>query len=341
MIDVEIRFNNKFILLMKKSVIISGITGQIGSYFAEFLLDRGYEVHGLIRRSSSFNTGRINHIYDNSYLKLHYSDLSDALSIYSLISDIKPSLFINEAAMSHVAVSFGNPEYTFDINATGVVRCLEAIRKSSPGTRFLQASTSELYGSTPAPQNEGSAFHPRSPYAVSKLAAYWATVNYREAYGIHASNSITFNSESYRRGQTFVTKKITRAATRIKLGLQNELRLGNLSAKRSWTHVLDQIEARYRIIMADEPDDYVVGMEESHSVQEFLELVFSKLDLDYKQYVIIDPKYFRPAEVDHLEPNCKKIRERLGWEPKISFDQLVQEMVDSDLELAKKELLLR
>lgn len=324
-----------------KKACITGITGQIGSYFAEFLLNKNYEVHGIIRRSSSFNTERINHIYQNPNLKLYYGDLADALSIYELVGDLKPDLFINEAAMSHVKVSFDLPVYTFDIDSTGVVRCLEAIRKTSPHTRFLQGSTSELFGSSPAPQSEITPFHPRSPYAAAKLGAYWATVNYREAYGMHASNSITFNTEGPQRGETFVTRKITRAATRIKLGLQDELRLGNLQSKRSWTHIKDQVQGQYLVLMANEPDDYCIGMEESHSVQEFVEIVFNKLDLDWKKYIVIDPKYFRPAEVDHLEPDVSKIKNKLGWEPKYSFEDIIDDMIKHDLEIANKEKILK
>lgn len=319
--------------------VITGINGQTGSYLAEILLDQGYEVHGIMRRSSNFNTQRIEHIYNN--LKLHYGDLSDYSSIASLVSDTKPDLFFNLAAQSHVRVSFDIPEYTMDIGATGVMRCLEAIRKHSPQTRFLQASTSEMFGSTAPPQSENTPFHPRSPYGVAKVAGFWATVNYREAYNIFGVNSISFNHEGVRRGETFVTRKITRAATRIKLGLQNKLCLGNLESKRDWSHAKDVARAMALIINAEKPEDYVIASGEMHSIQEFLELVFAKLDLDWKQYVEIDLKYFRPSEVDALCGDPTKIRSQLGWEPQYTFDMLVDEMISYDMKLAQNEKLIK
>ena len=315
---------------------ISGITGQTGSYLAELLLEEGYDVYGLIRRSSSFNTGRIDYIYDK--LNLTYGDLADYSSLSNWVGDLKPDLLFNMGAMSHVRVSFDIPEYTMDVTGTSVIRLLETVRKVSPKTRFLTASTSELFGSSPPPQNELTPFHPHSPYAVAKLAGYWATVNYREAYNLFATNAIMFNTESVRRGETFVTRKITRAATRIKVGLQNELVLGNTSAKRDWNHNKDTVRGMLMMLTADEPDDYVLASGEMHSVQEFLELVFSKLDLDWKKYVRIDEKYYRPSEVDALCGDSTKIREKLGWKPHYSFSDLVEEMVQHDMRFAKKEL---
>ena len=321
-----------------KTACITGITGQTGSYLADLLVDEGYEVHGLVRRTSSFNTGRIDHIYDK--LHLTYGDLADYSSLTNWIGDLKPDLLFNMGAMSHVRVSFDVPEFTMDVTGTSVMRILEAIRKTSPKTRFLTASTSELFGSTPPPQNETTPFHPRSPYAVAKLAGYWATINYREAYDLFATNAIMFNTESVRRGETFVTRKITRAATRIKLGLQDKLVLGNCSAKRDWNHNKDTVRGMLMMLTADEPDDYVLASGEMHSVQEFLELVFAKLDLDWKQYVEIDERYYRPTEVDALCGDSTKIRTKLGWEPQYTFTDLVNEMVEHDLALARKEKII-
>jgi len=318
---------------------LTGITGQTGSYLAELLLEKGYDVYGLVRRTSSFSTGRIDHIYDK--LHLTYGDLADYSSISSWVGDIKPDLLFNMAAQSHVKVSFDIPEYTADVTGTSVIRVLEAIRKNSPKTRFLTASTSELFGSSPPPQNEQTPFHPRSPYAVAKLAGFWATINYREAYNLFATNAIMFNTESVRRGETFVTRKITRAATRIKLGLQDKLVLGNISAKRDWNHNKDTVRGMLMAITANEPDDYVIASGEMHSVQEFVELVFSKLDLDWEKYVEIDERYYRPSEVDALCGDSTKIRNKLGWEPEFSFNDLVEEMVQHDLALAGKEKLLK
>jgi len=322
-----------------KKACITGITGQTGSYLAEILLEKGYEVHGLLRRSSSFNTGRIDHIYDD--LHLTYGDLSDYGSITNWVIKTTPDIFVNCGAQSHVRVSFDIPEYTVDIGATGVIRCLEALANFSPGTHFVQCSTSELWGSSPPPQNENTPFHPRSPYAVAKIAGYWGTVNYRESGKLFAANSISLNHESKRRGETFVTRKITRAATRIKLGLQDKLVLGNLDAKRDWNHAKDVANAIYLMATAPAPDDWVVASGEMHSVRDFLELVFAKLDLDWTQYVEFDPKYLRPTEVDALCGDSTKIRTRLGWTPEYTFDQLVDEMIEHDLGLANTEKKLR
>ena len=327
---------------MTDTACITGITGQTGSYLCDLLLSKGYKVYGLKRRSSSLNTERIDHVYidphiDSSKLEMIYGDLSDYSSLANWIGDIKPTLFFNMAAQSHVRVSFDIPEYTMDVTGTGVMRVLEAIRKNSPDTKFLTASSSEMFGSEPPPQSEKTVFHPRSPYGVAKVAGFYATVNYREAYGLHACNAISFNHESPRRGETFVTRKITRAATRIKLGLQDKLYLGNLKAERDWSHAADVAEAMYKIITAPEPDDFVVASGEMHSVEEFAKLVFGILGLDWSKYVEFDPKYLRPSEVDALCGDSTKLREKLGWAPSYSFLDLVQEMVDSDMELARKE----
>jgi GDPmannose 4,6-dehydratase len=321
---------------------ITGITGQTGSYLCDLLLSKGYKVYGLKRRSSSLNTERIDHLYtdphiDASKLEMVYGDLADYSSLASWVGDIKPDLFFNMGAQSHVRVSFDIPEYTMDVTGTGVIRVLEAIRKNSPKTRFLTASSSEMFGSQPPPQNEQTVFHPRSPYGVAKVAGYFATVNYREAYGLHACNAISFNHESPRRGETFVTRKITRAATRIKLGLQDKLYLGNLSAQRDWSHAADVADAMYKIITAPTADDFVVSSGEIHSVEEFAKLVFGILGLDYTKYVEFDAKYLRPSEVDALCGDSTKLRTQLGWAPSYSFLDLVQEMIDSDMELARRE----
>ncbi|HVI42025.1 MAG TPA: GDP-mannose 4,6-dehydratase [Anaerovoracaceae bacterium] len=330
---------------MKNVACITGITGQTGSYLAEILLAQGYKVYGLKRRSSSFNTERLNHIYldphNHPNLELIYGDLSDYSSIASFIADAKPELFFNMAAQSHVRVSFDIPENTFDVDSTGVMRCLEAIRKYSPTTRFLQASSSEMFGSTPPPQNELTPFHPRSPYAVAKVAGYWSTVNYREAYGMFATNAISFNHESPRRGETFVTRKITRGITRIKLGLQDKLYLGNLDAKRDWSHAKDMANAMYKIITAENPEDYVVASGEMHSVQEFLDLVCNKLGVNYKDHIEIDPRYFRPSEVDALCGDASKLITKLNWKPEYTFDMLVEEMIKEDWTLALNEKLIK
>jgi GDPmannose 4,6-dehydratase len=328
-----------------KTACITGITGQTGSYICELLLQKGYKVYGLKRRSSSLNTERIDFLYQDPHLdtnlELVYGDLSDYSSLSSLIGDVKPDLFFNMAAQSHVRVSFDIPEYTMDIGATGVVRILEAIRKNSPDTKFLTASSSEMFGSSPPPQNESTLFHPRSIYAVAKVAGYYSTVNYREAYGLHACNAISFNHESPRRGETFVTRKITRAATRIKLGLQDKLYLGNLDAQRDWSHAADVADAMYKIITAPTADDFVVASGEMHSVREFAEKVFNKLGLDYEKYVEFDSRYLRPSEVDALCGDPSKLKNSLGWTPKYNFEDLVDEMINSDMQLAMNELLIK
>ena len=328
-----------------KTACITGITGQTGSYLCELLLKKGYKVFGLKRRSSTFNTKRLDHIYKDphldSNLELVYGDLSDYSSISSFVGDIKPDLFFNMGAQSHVRVSFEIPEYTMDITGTGVIRVLEAIRKNSPKTKFLTASSSEMFGNSPPPQNENTKFQPRSPYGVAKVAGYYATVNYRESYNLFACNAISFNHESPRRGETFVTRKITIAATRIKLGLQEKLYLGNLDAKRDWSHAADTASGMYAIINADVPDDYVISTGEMHSVKEFVKIVFNKLNLDYKKYVEFDPMYLRPAEVDALCGDSSKLRNKLNWTPKYSFNELIDEMVNSDMKIAQQELLIK
>jgi GDPmannose 4,6-dehydratase len=329
---------------MNKTACITGITGQTGSYLCELLLKEGYKVHGLKRRSSSLNTERLDHMYQDPHtdtnLELSYGDLSDYSSLSSWIGDVKPDLFFNMAAQSHVRVSFEIPEYTMDVTGTGVMRVLEAIRKNSPKTRFLTASSSEMFGSSPPPQNEDTKFRPRSPYGVAKVAGYYATVNYREAYGLHACNAISFNHESSRRGETFVTRKITRAATRIKLGLQKKLYLGNLDAKRDWSHAFDVADAMFKIIMADKPDDFVVSSGEMHSVEEFAKITFSKLGLNHLDYIEFDPRYLRPSEVDALCGDSTKLTAELGWKPKYNFDSLVEEMIAGDMILARREKIL-
>ena len=327
---------------MTKIACVTGITGQTGSYLAKILLQEGYNVYGLVRRSSNFNTQRIDDIYDHPDLHLVYGDLSDSQSLSQFVSEHQPDLFFNLGAMSHVRVSFDIPEYTFDVTATGVIRCLEAIRNHSPNTRFLQASSSEMFGSSPPPQNENTPFHPRSPYAVAKVAAYHAVVNYRESYDMYACNAISFNHESKVRGETFVTRKITHAATRIKLGLQDKLVLGNLSAKRDWGHAADTADAMFKIITSTEPaEDFVVATGETHSVQEFVDMVFKKLDLDPEEYIEFDPKYLRPSEVEALHGDSSKLKRILGWKPKYSFEDMVDEMIESDLKLAGQEKLIQ
>ena len=331
---------------MARTACVTGITGQTGSYLAELLLQEGYKVYGMKRRSSNLNTDRIDHLYTDlhasSRLELVYGDLSDYSSVAGLVADVKPDLFFNLGAMSHVRVSFDVPEYTFDVDANGVIRCLEAIRKHSPTTRFLQASSSEMFGASPPPQNEQTPFKPQSPYAIAKVAAYHATVNYREAYKMFAVNCIAMNHESPRRGETFVTRKITRAATRIKMGLQEKLYLGNLDAKRDWSHAKDVAGAMMKIINANAPDDYLAASDEMHSVHEFIKIVFDKLELgNWLDYVLIDPKYYRPTEVDALCGDSLKLRTKLGWRPTYSFTGLIDEMIESDLKLAKAERLVK
>ena len=322
--------------------LITGITGQDGSYLAELLLSKGYEVHGLIRRSSTFNTDRIDHLYQDPHtpgtkLHLHYGDLSVSGQMADLVYNIQPNEIYHLGAQSHVRVSFDMPEYTGDVTGLGTVRLLEAIRKTGVKTKFYQASSSEMFGSAPAPQNERTPFEPRSPYAAAKVYSYYVVKNYREGYNIFASNGILFNHESPRRGETFVTRKITRAATRIKLGLQEKLYLGNLEAKRDWGFAGDFVEAMWLILQEDEPDDYVIATGETHSVREFAETAFQKLGLDYQAYVEIDQRYFRPTETDVLLGDSTKARKKLGWEPKVTFYQLIDMMIEADLELANKE----
>ena len=326
-----------------KRALITGITGQDGSYLAELLLGKGYEVFGIVRRSSSFNTDRIEHIYRDPHdqaarLKLIYGDLNDASSMAAILEKVHPDEVYNLAAQSHVRVSFDIPEYTSEIVALGAVRLLEAIRRTGVECKFYQASSSELYGKVvETPQCETTPFHPRSPYACAKAYAYYITQNYREAYGMFAVNGILFNHESPRRGETFVTRKITRAATRIKLGLQQQLHLGNLDAKRDWGFAGDYVEGMWRMLQAEQPDDYVLATGETHSVREFLEETFRCLDLDYRDYVAFDERYLRPAEVDLLLGDASKARRNLGWEPKVTFAKLVRMMVDADLVLARRE----
>ena len=325
-----------------KKALITGITGQDGSYLAELLLAKGYEVHGIIRRASSFNTGRLEHIYADPHaastrLMLHYGDLSDASALARLIDKVKPQEIYNLAAQSHVRVSFDCPEYTTDITATGVVRLLEAIRETGLKPRFYQASSSEMYGLVQeVPQSERTPFYPRSPYACAKLYAHWITVNYRESYKLHASSGILFNHESPRRGETFVTRKITRALAQILCGLQDKLYLGNLDAKRDWGYAKEYVEAMWLMLQQEEPDDYVIATGETHSVREFLEVAFSHMGLDWQKHVEIDPRYFRPAEVELLIGDYSKAKKKLGWEPKTKFNDLVKLMVDEDIRRLKE-----
>ena len=328
---------------MDKVALITGITGQDGSFLAELLLEKGYKVYGTIRRTSSFNTQRIDHLYQDPHLPgtrllLEHADLSDSSSLNYVLRQIKPDEIYNLGAQSHVRVSFDVPEYTADVTALGTVRILEAIRETGIRPKFYQASSSEMFGQAgPEPQNELTVFHPRSPYATAKVFAYHTTVNYREAYNLFACNGILFNHESERRGETFVTRKITRAATRIKLGLQTNLYLGNLDARRDWGYAKDYVEAMWLMMQADKADDYVIATGETHSVKEFVEETFAHLDLDWTEYVKIDPWYYRPAEVDYLQGDASKARRELGWEPKVGFKQLVRLMVDYDLKLAQDE----
>lgn len=329
-----------------KTALITGITGQDGSYLAELLLNKGYEVHGVIRRSSSFNTGRLDAIYQDPHesgvrLHLHHGDLTDGSSVNQIVRETQPDEVYHLGAQSHVRVSFDVPEYTAEVTALGTIRLLEAIRKSGISTRFYQASSSELYGKSPPPQDEKTPFLPQSPYAISKLYAFHTTVNHREAYGMYAVNGILFNHESPRRGETFVTRKITRAAGRIKCGLQEKLFLGNLEAKRDWGFAGDYVEAMWLMLQQETPDDFVIATGETHSVREFVELAFGELGLDYKKHVEIDPRYFRPTEVDALHGDSTKARTALGWEPKMSFSELVRLMVREDLKLARDEQKLR
>lgn len=333
-----------------QTALIAGVTGQDGSYLADLLLAKGYRVHGIIRRASTLTTQRVDHIYqdphtENARFLLHYGDMTDGTGLRRILELVRPQEVYNLAAQSHVRVSFDQPEYTADVVATGTLRLLEAIRDYMDGgggeVRFFQASSSEMYGTTPSPQNENSPFHPRSPYAASKVAAYWYTVNYREAYGLYAANGILFNHESPRRGETFVTRKITRAVGRIKLGLQTKLYLGNLEAKRDWGFAGDYADAMWRILQAERPDDFVIASGEAFSVKEFLAAAFGHVGLDWRKYVEIDPRYFRPAEVDDLRGDASKLRGDLDWRPVVGFAELVRMMVDHDLELATQEQTLK
>jgi GDPmannose 4,6-dehydratase len=326
-----------------KRALITGVTGQDGSYLSELLLQKGYEVHGIIRRSSSFNTQRLDDIYQDPHetgvhFFLHHGDLSDSGSLVNLIRDLQPDEVYHLGAQSHVKVSFQVPEYTADATAMGTVRLLEAIRASGVETRFYQASSSEMFGSAPSPQSEETPFHPRSPYGVAKVFSYWMTVNYREAYGMFATNGILFNHESPRRGETFVTRKITRAIARIKAGLQDKLYLGNLDAKRDWGFAKEYVETMWLMLQQDDPDDYVIATGEAHSVQEFVDLAFEHAGLDPEEHVEVDEKYFRPSEVEHLLGDPSKARRQLNWEPKTKFADLTRLMVDADIAQLEDEL---
>ena len=324
---------------MSKRALITGITGQDGSYLAEFLVTKGYEVHGIVRRSSTFNRGRLDNLYEDpqtgkGQMRLHYGDLNDVSSLARLIGKLQPNEIYNLAAQSHVRVSFDIPEYTTDITATGAVRLLEAIRETEVKTRFYQASSSEMFGKVQeVPQTERTPFYPRSPYACAKVYAFWITVNYRESYGLHASNGILFNHESPRRGETFVTRKITRAVAHILAGQQDKLYLGNIDAKRDWGYAKEYVEAMWLMLQQDQPEDYVIATGETHSIREFLDVAFEHVKLDWKKYVEIDPRYFRPAEVDLLIGDADKARKQLGWEAKTKFKDLVKLMVDADIKL--------
>ena len=328
---------------MPKKALVTGITGQDGSYLAELLLAKNYEVHGIIRRASTFNTGRLDSIYADphsgqSRLFLHYGDLSDASALARLIAKIQPEEVYNLAAQSHVRVSFDSPEYTADITGTGTVRLLEAIRETGIQPRFYQASSSEMFGLVQeVPQTEKTPFYPRSPYGCAKAYSYWITVNYRESYGLHASNGILFNHESPRRGETFVTRKITRALARIQAGLQDKLYLGNLDARRDWGYAKEYVEAMWLMIQQDKPDDYVIATNETHSIRDFLDVACNHAGLDWKKFVDIDPRYYRPAEVELLIGDYSKARKQLGWQPRTKFPDLVKLMVDADMQLLKDQ----
>lgn len=334
---------------MAKRALITGITGQDGSYLAELLLEKGYEVHGVIRRASTFNTGRIDHLLQDNFdsstrLFLHHGDLADGTGLRQIMEKAKPEEVYHLAAQSHVRVSFDQPEYTADVVATGTLRLLDVLREYTQLTgmpvKMYQASSSEMFGAAPPPQNERTPFCPRSPYAVSKIAAYWYCVNYRESYGLFICNGILFNHESPRRGETFVTRKITRAAARIKCGLQSKLYLGNLDARRDWGFAGDYVDAMWRMLQQEAPDDYVVATGEAYSVRDLLDETFSCLGLDWQAYVEIAPRYYRPKEVDCLLGEATKARQQLGWAPRVSFKALVQMMVEADLALAHKEMVL-
>jgi len=329
-----------------KKALITGITGQDGSYLAELLLEKGYQLWGIIRRSSSFHTGRIDHLYKDPHeqpqLRLIYGDLTDGSNLSTIINKIKPDEVYNLGAQSHVRVSFDMPIYTADADALGTLRLLEAIRSSDKPAKFYQASSSEMYGKViETPQTEKTPFYPRSPYGCAKVYSFWQTVNYREAYDLFACNGILFNHESPRRGETFVTRKITRAATRIKLGLQNKLYLGNLDAKRDWGFAGDYVEAMWLMLQQNRPDDYIVATGETHSVKEFVIEVFSYLNMDWQQYVEIDRRYFRPSEVDCLQGDASKAKQVLKWEPKVTFKELAKMMTDADMKIAQNEKIIK
>jgi GDPmannose 4,6-dehydratase len=333
-----------------KRALITGITGQDGSYLSELLPSKGYEVHGVVRRASTFNTERLEHLYRDPHepgarLLLHYGDLGDGTGLRRILEKVRPAEVYNLAAQSHVRVSFDAPEYTADAVATGTLRLLEALRDygaiSGESVRFYQAGSSEMFGAAPPPQSESTAFHPRSPYAASKVAAHWYATNYREAYGLFITNGILFNHESPRRGETFVSRKVTRAVARIKLGLQEKLYMGNLDAKRDWGFAGDYVVAMWMMLQAERPDDYVVATGEAHSVRELLQAAFGHVGLAWEGHVEVDPRYFRPSEVDHLCGDASKARKALGWESRVSFLDLVRMMVDHDLELARQEKTLR
>jgi GDPmannose 4,6-dehydratase len=327
-----------------KKALITGITGQDGSYLAELLLGKGYIVHGVIRRASSFNTERLDPIYKDPHrndvrLFLHYGDVADSVVTSTLIAEIQPDEIYNLAAQSHVRVSFDIPEYTGDVTAMGTTRILEAARKAAPKARFYQATSSEMFGlAREMPQRETTAFYPRSPYGAAKVYSYWMTVNYRESYNLHASNGILFNHESPRRGETFVTRKITRAVARIKAGVQKKLYLGNLDAKRDWGYAPEFVEAMWLMLQQDKPDDYVVATGETHTIRDFLDLSFGHAGLEWQKYVEIDPKYYRPAEVDVLIGDASKAKKQLGWVPKTKFPELVRIMTDADIALLAHEM---
>lgn len=326
-----------------KRALITGISGQDGSYLAELLLGKDYEVHGIVRRSSSFNTDRIDHLYHDPHEKgvrlfTHYGDLSDSVALVKLLYELQPDEIYHLGAQSHVRVSFDIPEYTFDITGAGTVRLLEAVREAGVSPRFYQASSSEMFGAAPPPQNEDTPFHPRSPYGVAKVAAYWATVNYREAYEMFCVNGILFNHESPRRGETFVTRKITRAVARIAAGLQDKLYLGNLDAQRDWGYAPDYVEAMWLMLQENEPQDFVIATGETRTVRDAVEVAFARKDLDWEQHVEIDPKYYRPSEVDVLLGDASKAREKLGWEAKTRFKELVELMVDADVAVLEDQL---
>jgi GDPmannose 4,6-dehydratase len=335
-------------MITPRRAFVTGITGQDGSYLAEFLLSKGYEVHGLVRRASTFNTERIEHIYQDPHdhtprLILHYGDLLDGACLMNLLQSIQPDEIYNLGAQSHVRLSFDQPLYTVDVDALGTLRILEAARqlKERHDVRIFQASSSEMFGQTKeVPQHENTPFQPRSPYGCAKVFGYYQTINYREAYGMHICNGILFNHESPRRGETFVTRKISRGATRIREGLQRKLYLGNLDAQRDWGFARDYVEAMWLMLQQDEPDDYVIATGQTHSVREFLEIAFARVGLNWGDHVEIDPRYFRPSEIDLLLGDASKAHQKLGWKPTVTFEELVHQMVDNDWQLARRELLL-